>query len=134
MLEALLKRVDGLEKRLQDDTHPLSPSSPVKPDLPQLAHPHSNSHSHSHSHAHPPAAAFSFAPPPPPVPSYAHPQPGRMPDAMLDAYFARLHGKPFFILDEVSTRQRHQNGQLPAYLSMAIYALTLRYASFLIGL
>ncbi|BCS28956.1 transcription factor domain-containing protein [Aspergillus puulaauensis] len=52
-----------------------------------------------------------------------------MPDAMLDAYFARLHGKPFFILDEASTRQRHQNGQLPVYLSMAIYALTLRYTT-----
>lgn len=130
MLEALLKRVDGLEKRLQDDTHPLSPSSPVKPDLPQLAHPHPHSHSHSHQHpqSHPQAAAFPFAPPPV-VSSYAHPQPGRMPDAMLDAYFARLHGKPFFILDEASTRQRHQNGQLPVYLSMAIYALTLRYAS-----
>lgn len=134
VLEALLKRVDGLEKRLQDDTHPLSPSSPVKPDLPQLAHPHphhphSNAHPQSQSQSQPPAAAFPFAPPPPAVSSYAHPQPGRMPDAMLDAYFARLHGKPFFILDEASTRQRHQNGQLPVYLSMAIYALTLRYAS-----
>ncbi|KAL2833303.1 type I 3-dehydroquinase-domain-containing protein [Aspergillus cavernicola] len=113
VLEALLKRVDGLEKRLQDDNHPLSPSSPVKPDLP------------------PPPVAFPLAPPP--VPSYAHVhahgQPGRMPDAMLDAYFARLHGKPFFILDETSTRQCHQSGQLPVHLSMAIYALTLRYTT-----
>ncbi|KAL4870698.1 type I 3-dehydroquinase-domain-containing protein [Aspergillus spectabilis] len=112
VLEALLKRVDGLEKRLRDDDHPLSPSSPVKTDLP----PHA-------SHA---PTAFPIAPPPV---SYAHPQPGRMPDAMLDAYFARLHGKPFFILDETSTRQRHQNGRLPVYLSMAIYALTLRYTT-----
>ncbi|KAL4921134.1 type I 3-dehydroquinase-domain-containing protein [Aspergillus aurantiobrunneus] len=108
VLEALLKRVDGLEKRLQNENHPLSPASPVKPDLP-----------------HPPAA-FPLAPPPVP---YAQPQPGRMPDAMLDAYFARLHAKPFCVLDETSTRQRHRNSQLPVYLSMAIYALTLRYTT-----
>ncbi|KAL5340023.1 type I 3-dehydroquinase-domain-containing protein [Aspergillus crustosus] len=128
VLEALLKRVDGLEKRLRDDNdHPLSPSSPVKPDLPTLAaHSHSHPHSHAHSHAHAPSA-FPLAPGPP-LP-YAHPQPGRMPDAMLDTYFARLHGKPFFILDETATRQGHQSGQLPVYLSMAIYALTLRYTT-----
>lgn len=51
-----------------------------------------------------------------------------MPDAMLDAYFARLHGKPFFILDETATRQGHASGQMPVFLSMAVYALTLRYA------
>ncbi|KAL4782378.1 type I 3-dehydroquinase-domain-containing protein [Aspergillus varians] len=118
VLEALLKRVDGLEKRLQDDDHPLSPASPVKPDLPP---------SHLHSVSTTPGPAFPLAPPP--APPYALPQPGRMPDAMLDTYFARLHGRPYFILDEPSTRQRHQNGQLPVYLSMAIYALTLRYTT-----
>ncbi|KAL4879738.1 type I 3-dehydroquinase-domain-containing protein [Aspergillus karnatakaensis] len=121
VLEALLKRVDGLEKRLRDDNdQPLSPSSPVKPDLP---HPHLPHPSHA-SHA---TTAFPLAPPPA-VP-HAHPQPGRMPDAMLDAYFARLHGKPFFILDEAVTRRGHAGGQLPVYLSMAIYALTLRYTT-----
>lgn len=45
---------------------------------------------------------------------------------MLDAYFGRLHGKPYYILDEASTRQRHQLGHLPAPLSMAIYALASR--------
>ncbi|KAL4978134.1 type I 3-dehydroquinase-domain-containing protein [Aspergillus desertorum] len=141
VLEALLKRVDGLEKRLQDDgTHPLSPASPVKPDIPlpsstSNSHPASHSHathSHSHSHPHPQShpAAFGLALPPAPyTQGQGHPQPGRVPDAMLDAYFARLHGKPFFILDEASTRQRHASGQLPVPLSMAIYALTLRYTT-----
>jgi 3-dehydroquinate dehydratase-1 len=50
---------------------------------------------------------------------------------MLDAYFARLHGKPFFILDEAATRARSAAGTLPGFLGMAIYALTLRYARFL---
>ncbi|KAL4929558.1 type I 3-dehydroquinase-domain-containing protein [Aspergillus undulatus] len=142
VLEALLKRVDGLEKRLQDENHPLSPDSPVKPDIPLQSHPslpsqsqshsqsqsqsHLNSHSHSHS-----SAAFPLAPPPVGVAYGNAPphQPGRVPDAMLDAYFARLHGKPFFILDEASTRQRHAGGGLPAHLAMAVYALTLRYTT-----
>ncbi|KAL4906374.1 type I 3-dehydroquinase-domain-containing protein [Aspergillus multicolor] len=139
VLEALLKRVDGLEKRLQDDgTHPLSPASPVKPDIPlpsnnSISHSHSHA-SHTHSQSHP--AAFPLAPPPAPYThghtqghGHGHPHPGRVPDGMLDAYFARLHGKPFFILDEASTRQRHAGEQLPAALSMAVYALTLRYTT-----
>jgi hypothetical protein len=52
-----------------------------------------------------------------------------LPDSMVDAYFARIHGKPYFILDESVTRQSHQMGQLPAALSMAIYAITLRFVS-----
>ncbi|KAL4755163.1 type I 3-dehydroquinase-domain-containing protein [Aspergillus terricola var. indicus] len=135
VLEALLKRVDGLEKRLQDDgTHPLSPASPVKPDIP-LPSSTSISHPPPHPQSHP--AAFPLAPPAPythghthgPMQGHGHPPPGRVPDAMLDAYFARLHGKPFFILDEASTRQRHASGQLPVPLSMAVYALTLRYTT-----
>ncbi|PYH87703.1 fungal-specific transcription factor [Aspergillus ellipticus CBS 707.79] len=118
VLEALLKRVDGLEKRLQEDSpiSPTSSSSPIKP-LDQLLQ----------------SASTSFQPPPPPhgfPPPQPPPQPQpRLPDTMLDTYFARLHGKPYWILDEPATRQRHQHGQLPSHLSMAIYALTLRYTT-----
>ena len=117
VLEALLKRVDGLEKRLQEDS-PISPTSATSPikSLEQHLLP-----SASTAFQLPPPS-HSFPPPPP------QPQP-RLPDAMLDAYFARLHGKPYWILDETATRQRHQHGQLPAHLSMAIYALTLRSVS-----
>ncbi|PLB54362.1 Zn(II)2Cys6 transcription factor [Aspergillus steynii IBT 23096] len=114
VLEALLKRVDGLEKRLQDENHPLSPASstsPIKSLESQL-----------------PVAPVSLQPAPAP-PTLSTPSPNRLPDAMLDAYFARLHGKPYFILDEPSTRQRHQCRQLSPALSMAIYAVTLRYTS-----
>lgn len=52
-----------------------------------------------------------------------------LPDVLLDTFFNRIHGKPFYILDEAATRQRHQLGQLPPFLSMAIYALTWRYAN-----
>lgn len=122
VLEALLKRVDGLEKRLQDENHPISPassSSPVK--ALEMA-------SLSQVNFHPPPPPHQFPPPvvqhPPPPPTQNH-----LPESMLDTYFARLHGKPFFILDETATRQRYQRGQLPSFLSMAIYALTLRYTS-----
>ncbi|PKY01902.1 putative fungal-specific transcription factor [Aspergillus campestris IBT 28561] len=123
VLEALLKRVDGLEKRLQDDSHPLSPessSSPVRALEP----------SSTNFAAPPPPRGFA----PPTLQSQPQSQPpsqhhSRLPDAMLDAYFARLHGKPYYILDEASTRQRHQLGHLPAALSMAIYALTSKYTN-----
>lgn len=49
-------------------------------------------------------------------------------DTILDTYFTRLHGKPFYILEESSTRQKHHMGQLPGPLTMAIYAITIRYS------
>ena len=49
-------------------------------------------------------------------------------DTILDTYFTRLHGKPFYILEESSTRQKHHMGQLPGPLMMAIYAITIRYS------
>jgi hypothetical protein len=48
---------------------------------------------------------------------------------LLDIYFARIHGKPFYIIDEASIRQRIHRNQLPDYLTLAIYALSARYAS-----
>ncbi|KAA8649187.1 transcription factor domain-containing protein [Aspergillus tanneri] len=109
VLEALLKRVDGLEKRLQDDNLPVSSTSSSTPSV-----------------------ALSLPPDPAPAPlpsTVLAPNPSRLPLSMLDAYFARLHGKPYLILDEAGTRQRHQCEQLPPALSMAIYAITLRYTS-----
>ncbi|GAB7361535.1 hypothetical protein MBLNU230_g1589t1 [Neophaeotheca triangularis] len=54
-------------------------------------------------------------------------------EALLDTYFARLHGKPYYILDEPATRQRYRDGQLPRFLSNAIYATSVRYAPHLCG-
>ncbi|KAI2850926.1 transcriptional regulator family: Fungal Specific TF [Aspergillus niger] len=121
VLEALLKRVDGLEKRLQEDSpiSPTSATSPVKSMDQQLLPSASTPFQF-------PTAPHGFPPPPQSQPP---PQQHRLPDAMLDTYFTRLHGKPYWILDETATRQRHQHGQLPMHLSMAIYALTLRYTT-----
>lgn len=49
------------------------------------------------------------------------------PDLLLDTYFARIHGKPYYILDESTTRQRLQANQLPGHLAYAIYAVSARY-------
>lgn len=102
VLEALLKRVDGLEKRLQDENHPVS-VSPVLPDRQDVT------------------SRLKYLPALRLVTDQSH-------RPILDAYFARIHGKPYFILDESITRQRHQVDQLPGHLSMAIYAITTRYA------
>lgn len=146
VLEALLKRVDGLEKRLQDEKNPISPTSPdpnsddlslggqsarrntidassFKQYTPSASRPtistplSQNTETFARPTGHGPPSALSQ-----PEPK----QNGILSDVLLDAYFARLHGKPFFVLDEPSTRQRHQLNQLPAHLSMAISAMTLR--------
>lgn len=133
VLEALLKRVDGLEKRLQDENkNPISPTSPVEPDKEP---PDPSASMHSLGRASISSASTTNVPPSEPFPRpFSFPsQPSPpvhhfvLPDSMLDAYFARIHGKPYFILDESVTRQSHQMGQLPAALAMAIYAITLRF-------
>ena len=53
--------------------------------------------------------------------------PALAPDLLLDTYFARIHGKPYHILDEATTRQRLQANQLPSHLAFAIYAVSARY-------
>ena len=55
------------------------------------------------------------------------PPPVLSPELLLDTYFARIHGKPYYILDEATTRQRLQANQLPAHLAYAIYAVGARY-------
>lgn len=49
-------------------------------------------------------------------------------DALLDIYFARVHGKIYFILDEVLIRGRIQAGTAPNALLLALYAVSARYA------
>ncbi|KAJ5144040.1 uncharacterized protein N7515_002827 [Penicillium bovifimosum] len=143
VLEALLKRVDGLEKRLHDEKKPNSPTSPDTPDesssfptrrntidtsfniypsnqRPTLSNIPSQQADHSARPTdHPP----SILQRPSPI------QPVALSDSILEIYFARLHGKPFHILDEATTRQRHQLGQLPPCLAMAISAVAIRYTS-----
>jgi hypothetical protein len=49
-----------------------------------------------------------------------------LPDTLIDTYFARIHGKPFFIVEETSLRQRLQSNQVPSFLMHSIYAVSAR--------
>lgn len=56
----------------------------------------------------------------------SQPTPFQRVDILLDTYFARVHGKPYYILDELTTRQRLQHHLLPSHLAYAIYAVSAR--------
>ncbi|KAH8591273.1 fungal-specific transcription factor domain-containing protein [Bisporella sp. PMI_857] len=129
VLEALLKRVDGLEKKLRDEkkTGSGSPDQEVAvvdvetpsrdfkpPKRPQLETANSAIANES--------AVYSPTP-------ISEPSPSVQQDVLLDTYFTRCHGKSYYILDETTTRQRLQLGQIPTYLVFAIYAVSARYAA-----
>lgn len=140
VLEALLKRVDGLEAKLREkndeDASPTSASAPTsgKTDA-------SVSGSQAGDGGEPAAkrVAVESRPSPgdtdttmlsPATPINREPSPNpAQADALLDTYFTRFHGKPYYILDESSIRQRLQLNQLPAYLSNAISAVAARYTA-----
>ncbi|KAF2461728.1 fungal-specific transcription factor domain-containing protein [Lineolata rhizophorae] len=125
VLEALLKRVDGLEKRLHDEkkadgaeTDPPTKDfneppgkDQAQPDRPTIEIPQKSSVSNS---------VLS--------PVEAGQPAQHLPSGLLDIYFARIHGKPHHILDEPTTRSRFQSGQLPNHLMFAVCAVASRYS------
>ncbi|KAF2266575.1 hypothetical protein CC78DRAFT_513186 [Lojkania enalia] len=132
VLEALLKRVDGLEKRLHSEG-----KSDTVPDTDSSTSQEATNDNTKITNASlaPPRPSVEIAPNPaasanqlmsPVEPSLQ--SPNMIPDLLLDTYFARIHGKPYHILDETTTRQRMQANQLPTYLAYAIYAVSARYA------
>ncbi|KAI5359756.1 hypothetical protein Slin15195_G116150 [Septoria linicola] len=139
VLEALLKRVNGLEKRLKDEQKSASPEEA------SLSPPSDKQDSRKSEEAEvvrpsPPVPDFDFAelrparsnpisiePAPPAREAMA------FTDALLDTYFARLHNKPYYILDETATRQRLRDGRLPVFLVNAIHAVAIRYVPHLCG-
>lgn len=143
VLEALLKRVDGLEAKLKSKREqPGLPSSETVASATEEAS--SSAVAESATTAHPTSTEDDETKPQPvvdtartvdvtesavytPTSSSAPSPPGIQPDALLDTYFSRFHAKPFYILDESSVRQRLQLNQLPTYLVHAIYAVAARY-------
>jgi hypothetical protein len=141
VLEALLKRVDGLEARLKDQKN--SETSPSTEDVPAFPGEDAGSATESAATTTTSAASEPKAKRPaldtaraanavtesaiysPTVDS--EPSPGVQVDALLDTYFTRFHAKPYHILDESTIRQRLQLDQLPEYLVHAIYAVAARY-------
>ncbi|KAJ9661838.1 hypothetical protein H2201_006318 [Coniosporium apollinis] len=119
VLEALLKRVDGLEKRLQNEKGEDSGADPLAPDS-AIEVPGTSADDFAQGANEGTSVLL------PPEPSQH--APGLLQDALLDTYFSKVHGKPYSIVDEASTRQRIQSNQLPPYLVYAIYAVSSRYA------
>ncbi|KAH0599423.1 hypothetical protein MHUMG1_02210 [Metarhizium humberi] len=132
VLEALLKRVDGLEAKLKEknsegDTSKVGESAPVEveeeedtdvaePAPKRLATEASKSSDEDGLKTvtdHEPTASDN---PASPVET----------DAYLHTYFARFHGKPYYILDEASVRHRIQSNQLPDSVAFAIWAVASR--------
>lgn len=138
MLEALLKRVDGLERRLKDEKKSHSPNNEgdsasveesingdSKPKPPQLDTTITANESAVYS---PSSIRFEYLVPNARIEltNTSEPSPGIQTDALLDTYFTRCHGKAYHILDETNTRQRVQLNQIPSYLLYAIYAVSAR--------
>ncbi|KAM3420869.1 hypothetical protein BST61_g4108 [Cercospora zeina] len=143
VLEALLKRVNGLEKRLKDeqkpdpaqDAHATSPSSdkqtPEKREEAEAARTPPGVQDFDFAELRPVRSA------PMPIEPATLASPAReamaFTDALLDTFFARLHNKPYYILDETATRQRLRDGRLPIFLVNAIHAVAMRYVPHLCG-
>ncbi|ROV93749.1 hypothetical protein VSDG_06935 [Cytospora chrysosperma] len=141
VLEALLKRVDGLEAKLKEKKE--RPTTPTSEDAPPpvdeapssstvtvTAKESSGDDGETKSRSDVDttrvvdvADSVVYTPSTSSAPS----PPGVQPDALLDTYFSRFHAKPYYILDESSVRQRLQLNQLPSYLVHAIYAVAARY-------
>ncbi|KAI1380609.1 hypothetical protein F4677DRAFT_192757 [Hypoxylon crocopeplum] len=137
VLEALLKRVDGLEAQLKD--HRKTDASSSTESLPRITTGESNPESPVVKSASEPkpkrlvldttrspetdAESIVYSPS-----IISEPSPGIQIDALINTYFNRFHAKPYHILDESSVRQRLQVNQLPSHLIHAIYAVAARYA------
>ncbi|KAK0651579.1 fungal-specific transcription factor domain-containing protein [Cercophora newfieldiana] len=134
VLEALLKRVDGLEARLKEKkTEPEMPTSESADSAHQLPLAASTSDPEIDGEADisltdAPALRGNVED----TPLFSPTKPDESdevihPDALLDTYFTRFHAKPFHILDESTLRQRLQLDQVPRYLVHAIYAVAAKY-------
>ncbi|KAI1750808.1 fungal-specific transcription factor domain-containing protein [Xylaria castorea] len=146
VLEALLKRVDGLEAQLKDQKKTLGSSPTTEEPLSAKAETFDDNPEAPASGSTPPAPTTTSEPNPKRAaldtirtpesgsdsvlysPTIANESPpGIRSDALLDTYFTRFHAKPYHILDETSLRQRMRLNQLPLYLVRAIYAVAARY-------
>ncbi|KAI0005227.1 fungal-specific transcription factor domain-containing protein [Xylariaceae sp. FL0662B] len=145
VLEALLKRVDGLEAQLKDQKKPSDAlASPSTEEQPLVA---ADETACSTGSAKTTTTSSATSEPTPKRPALdisraidstadtavysptvvSESPPDVQIDALLDTYFNRFHAKPYHILDETLVRQRLQVNQLPSYLTHSVYAITARY-------
>ncbi|KAK3055321.1 hypothetical protein LTR09_003874 [Extremus antarcticus] len=160
VLEALVKRVNGLKKQLKDEAKPRSEGdaeeeaegseleSIMHPDAPTQPQQLGPVNSVDPAQCSKPAASRRHLSIAPVVPRQSFPvdrseSPRVMSrrenesiaftDALLDTYFARIHSKPYYILDEANTRQRLREGHLPQFMIDSIHAVAIRYVPHLCG-
>ncbi|ATY65518.1 Fungal specific transcription factor [Cordyceps militaris CM01] len=141
VLEALLKRVDGLEAKLKEknvedgtDTAAESPEAqsaeseeagPSEANEPPLKRIASASEKSSSGSAEP-----KFSNPRPPTSDQPATANATVPtESLISAYFATAHGRPYFIVDESTVRQRMQLRELPQYLVDAMCAAVAKFSA-----
>ena len=137
VLEALLKRVNGLERRLEDEKKPEVQNDAEDGEVSQPVQAEREKRGSESSQEHPMPNGKQREErqlrPMYTEPVAQSPQSIAFTDALLDTYFARIHSKPYYILDESNTRQRLRDGQLPNFLINAIHAVSIRFVPHLCG-
>ncbi|SPJ76143.1 related to nitrate assimilation regulatory protein nirA [Fusarium torulosum] len=135
VLEALLKRVDGLEAKLREKGEDdVSLATTNLPGVGKGEASESGSQATELGESVTKQLAVDVRTSPgdtaslsPHTPVARDLPPSVQAEALLDTYFARFHGKPYYIVDESSIRQRLQLNQLPKFLSFAISAVAARH-------
>ncbi|KAM4065972.1 fungal specific transcription factor [Hirsutella rhossiliensis] len=121
VLEALLKRVDGLEAKLKDKNLDDSSSKTSDQASDEASEQRPEPLSKPPTTDRSPLAGAYYSTPRGSPASPVHI------GALVHTYFTRFHGKPYYILDESSVRQRIRQSQLPDYLCYAICAVAARH-------
>lgn len=134
LLESLLKRVDDLEQQLEESAtvegQTIESASDIPFDIlrhddpqdlrdstPRFQRTHKSQLYPRHVPASDAVAQLLTFPSPVASPTQV--------DALLDTFFAQVHGKPFHIVDESTIRKQVLGGILPHHLTFAIYALSI---------
>ncbi|KAL7270442.1 hypothetical protein RUND412_006856 [Rhizina undulata] len=128
VLEELLKRIDGLEKRLENDkpTPPAAEESPEKSihmeedENAYLSPPSDRSENVKRKRVEGEGRGDGA------------PDKG-MVERLLEVYFRRINGKPYSILHEGSFRRELEAGRIPGHLVNAVCAVSVRYAHHNLG-
>ncbi|GKT90821.1 fungal specific transcription factor [Colletotrichum tofieldiae] len=124
VLEALLKRVDGLEAKLKEkNAGEKTPTTPTTAGIKDEDASRLGDSPEDDPNPNPKRLALDTKVDADESAVYSPAPASVQPDALLDTYFTRFHSKPYHILDESSVRQRLQLNQLPTYLVHGIYAV-----------
>lgn len=138
MLEELLKRIDGLEKRLGEKNGGSGPK-----DSPPAADGGSTSSAASRptatsketAAASPPASLETEQPPsvaaatPPAARLAATPVDPQLTSRLVDIFFERVNGKPYTLFHEGMFRQDWADGRAPGCILDTVCAVSVRWAS-----